>query len=248
MTGRMLLALFVGAGICVAGPTTARAEPGDPGESRLVKRFNEAIADAAVYRHRNLRRLRPLVFDPATGRASVTTLTSDRYRLGTTTLPEDVWVTGDGEVRRRCRCRRRPGMFLRQLLGLHPNSPIWHFVTLSVSRADVFRPAVDPDTTTRWPCRNPRAASCGQIFPTSTPVSHLIWMANQMAAAWEIATPLARDGYPWTRLGYTYNWRPGADRYGASEYVLREGATVTVTAVTPYRRYCRASGHRARAG
>jgi hypothetical protein len=242
MTGRRLLVWFVGVGIGVAPPAMARAEPIAPGESPLVERFNEAIADAAVYRQRNLRRLRPLVYDRASGTASVTTLTSDRYRVGTTTLAGDVWVTGEGEVRRRCRCRRRPARFLRQLLGLHPDTPIRHFVTLSVSRADVFRPAVDPGTTSRWPCGNPRAANCGQVFPASTPVSHLIWMANQMAGAWEITTPLARDGYPWTRLGYTYNWRRGADRYGASEYVVRAGATVTVTAVTPYRRYCREHG------
>jgi hypothetical protein len=238
MTGRMLLVLLVGAGICAAASATAGAESRGSDEHRLVHRFNEAIANAAVYRHRNLRRLRPLVFDPASGTASVTTLTSARYELGATTLPEDVWVTGDGEVRSRCRCHKRPGMFLRQLLGLHPNSPIRHFVTFSVARADVFRPAVDPDPTRRWPCRNPRAASCGQAFPAGTPVSHLIWMANEMATAWEITTPLARDGYPWTRLGYTYNWRPGADRYGASEYVVHAGATVKLTAITPYRRYC----------
>jgi hypothetical protein len=239
MKGRALVVLLVAAGTCVAAPATAGAGSRGTEERRLVQRFNAAIADAAVYRHRNLRRLRPLAFDPASGTASVSTLTSDRYRLGSTRLAEDVWVTGAGEVQRRCRCHKRLGMFLRQLLGLHPNSPIRHFVTFSVARADVFRPAVDPDTTTRWPCRNPRAASCGQAFPAGTPVSHLIWMANEMATAWEVTTPLARDGYPWTRLGYTYNWRPGADRYGASEYVVRAGATVRVTAVTPYRRYCR---------
>jgi hypothetical protein len=239
MTGRVLLVLLVGAALGAA-TAPASAAPTGPGERKLVKRFNAAIADAAVYRHRNLRPLRPLRFDPTTGTASVTTLTSWPYRRGATTLPDEVWVTGAGEVQRRCRCaRRRLGMFLRQVLGLHPNSRIRHFVTFEVSREDVFRPAVDPSTTTRWPCRNPRARSCGQVFPAATPPAHVIWMANQMAAAWEVATPLNRDGYPWTRLGYTYNWRPGADRYGASEYVVRPGATVTVTAVTPYRRYCR---------
>jgi hypothetical protein len=237
MIGRMLLVLLVGAGICAAASSTAGAESRRSDERR-VDRFNEAIADAAVYRRRNLRRLRPLVFDPASETASVTTLTRTRYERGATTLPEDVWVTGEGEVRSRCRRHKRLGMFLRQLLGLHPTSPIRHFVTFSVTRADVFRPAVDPDPTTRWPCRDPRAANCGQAFPAGTPVSHLIWMANEMATAWEVATPVARDGYPWTRLGYTYNWRQGADRYGASEYVVRAGATVEVAAVTPYRRYC----------
>jgi hypothetical protein len=234
MRRRWGLVYFACAGVAALAPTAAADE-----HRTQVRRFNEAIADAAVYRHADLRRLRPLVFDPVSGTASVTTLTGDRYTIGTTTVHEDVWVTGAGEVRRKCRrCRRGTGMFLRQVLGLHPNSPITRFVTFSVRREDVFRPAVDPDTTTRWPCRTPRAASCGRVFPAGVATSHLIWMANQMAAAWQVSKPLSRDGYPWTRLGYTYHWRPGADRYGASEYVVRAGATVQVTAITPYRRYC----------
>lgn len=84
------------------------------------------------------------------------------------------------------------------------DAAIKRFVTLAVSRDDVFRPAVDPRPATRWACRKPRARSCGRVFPPGVPVE-----------------------------------RPGADRYGASEYVLRDGATVRVTAITPYRRYCR---------
>jgi hypothetical protein len=48
------------------------------------------------------------------------------------------------------------------------------------------------------------------------------------------------DGYPWTHLGYTYNWRPGEDRYGTSEYVIRQGATAWVQEVIdPSYEYCR---------
>jgi len=36
------------------------------------------------------------------------------------------------------------------------------------------------------------------------------------------------NGYPWTHLGYTYNWAPGGDRYGASEYVIRGNAKAVI--------------------
>jgi hypothetical protein len=50
------------------------------------------------------------------------------------------------------------------------------------------------------------------------------------------------NGYPWTHLGYTYNWTPGADRYGASEYVIRGGATATIVDNVPSLKYCAAPG------
>jgi hypothetical protein len=63
-------------------------------------------------------------------------------------------------------------------------------------------------------------------------------MAKQMLSSYIVAQPVLADGYPWTRMGYTYNWKPGADRYGASEYVLRKNAVVTINQVVPYREYC----------
>jgi hypothetical protein len=69
--------------------------------------------------------------------------------------------------------------------------------------------------------------------------AHVQWLANQMLSSYVISeSSLIPVGYPWTRLGYTYNWRPGADKYGASEYVIRKGATVKVTDIIPYQRYC----------
>jgi len=39
------------------------------------------------------------------------------------------------------------------------------------------------------------------------------------------------NGYPWTRLGYTYDWNPNSPEVGLSEYIVRGGSTVTVAAV-----------------
>jgi hypothetical protein len=61
------------------------------------------------------------------------------------------------------------------------------------------------------------------------------WIADTMLSHWMIP-----QGYPWTRLGYTYNWRPGASRYGASEYVVRAGSRVRVLSVAPAAEYCAA--------
>lgn len=34
--------------------------------------------------------------------------------------------------------------------------------------------------------------------------------------------------YPWTGLGYTYDWADNGTEYGLSEFILKNGAEVTV--------------------
>jgi hypothetical protein len=46
------------------------------------------------------------------------------------------------------------------------------------------------------------------------------------------------QGYPWARLGYTYNWNPNADEVGVNEFVVRRGADVKASSVTTTVEYC----------
>jgi hypothetical protein len=46
-------------------------------------------------------------------------------------------------------------------------------------------------------------------------------------------------GYLWTHLGYTYDWAPDHDRYGASEYVIRAGAPALIVGNVTAEAYCR---------
>ena len=36
------------------------------------------------------------------------------------------------------------------------------------------------------------------------------------------------SAYPWTRLGYTYDWADNGQEYGLSEFLIRQGAEVEV--------------------
>jgi len=38
--------------------------------------------------------------------------------------------------------------------------------------------------------------------------------------------------YPWTRLGYTYDWGDSATHVGLSEFILEQNATAVVESVT----------------
>jgi hypothetical protein len=227
--------------LAAAGIPTAAEQPAPDEAAAALKHFNAAISDAAVYRKANLRRLVPLKFDPGSGTARVVTLTGDIYpKAGPRKLRRDVWVTAVPEVRDRCKgVEKDLAVFLRQLLGLHPNARFTHFVVMDVKKADIFRPAPDPETTTEWPCADPRRGqNPGQLFPEGVSEGHVRWIAKQMLSSYLIAQPGNTDGYPWTRLGYTYNWKPGADRYGASEYVVRRNSVVIIDGVIPYREYC----------
>ena len=219
--------------------TTSRQSPDD-----LWVRYNATVADSATYRHENLRRLFPLRFDPATMNTAVVTLTGYDYPLGPQTLGRYIWVTEVPEVQQKCQkfSTGELELSLRELLGLQPDAKIGNFVAMTVKVSDIFRPSPNPITTTETLCSNPDGdATCGELFPDWVSNDHKAWIANQMLTSYLVSpTHNGAYSYPWTRLGYTYNWKQGADRYGASEYVIRAGAIVTVTNKTPYAEYCKA--------
>jgi len=213
-------------------------------ESSILAAYNAAIYDSSVYKFSNLRPLRPLKFDPMTKSVSVVTLTSFNYKLGETKLPVYVWVTAVPEVQEVCReFSGDLDLRLHQFFGLHPNRKFTTFVVMTVKEGDIFRPTANPDPTTTLPCSCPIPANCGEGFSETVSDAHLRWFANQMLSSYVLSESyLIPVGYPWTRLGYTYDWKPGANKYGASEYVIRKDSTVTVTEIVPYKKYCGRAG------
>lgn len=238
--------------LAACAPSTAPVQtgPAPAGGAPLDELYARAIAEAAVYAPEHVLPLFPAVPD-ADGNVRVVTLTSWNYAPGAQELGRDIWVTVVPEVRDSCGSwsDRDRVMRLRQLLGLRPGDSVAHFVEMTVPVAAMFRPTVDPAVTTRWPCPEGAAdGQCGLRFPAAADSAHIAWMANQMLASWQTpdaypadtasARPRGRLGYPWTRLGYTFNWHPGAPRYGASEYLVRGGARITVAATYSVPAYC----------
>lgn len=209
------------------------------GYQSLVATYDRAIFDSSVYKSANLRPLRPLTPD-ANGEVLVSTLTSLDGAVGTL-LPvsgSGVWVTGVPEVQ--VLCQTFTGdvvMQLRQLIGLPPDADIPRVLVLQVKATDLFRPAVDPEIGTTLPCAvmtgGPVPQNCGNVYPPDTTADHYEWMAQQSFALHELP-----GGYPWTHLGYTYNWKPGEDRYGASEYLIRAGTNALIVQNADPVAYC----------
>ena len=221
---------------------SAEAPPTQPlaGDTQaLWSAYERALYDSSVYQRWNVRPLRPLIADER-GQVLVATLTSRDGKIGETITPgpHGIWVTGVPEVQ--MICRRFKGdieMQLRQLLGLPPDADTTRFLVLSVGIGDLFRPAPDDSISKRFPCEIPAdnkiPADCGNRFPDATSPSHYEWISTE--SFYLHAIP---NGYPWTHLGYTYNWTPGADRYGASEYVIRGNAKAVIVGNAPPSIYC----------
>ena len=206
---------------------------------RLRVLYDKAIYDASVYKPEHVRKLRPLQID-ANGEVLVATLTSHDGEPGTllTSTGDGIWVTGVPEVLDVCRTWSGDvTMKLRQLIGLPPEAHVPRILTLRVKAGDVFRPSPHGSITTTMPCTQLQGApvpdGCGNLFPPDATPEHYQWIAQQSFELHEIPA-----GYPWTHLGYTYNWAPGADRYGTSEYVIRSGADAFIVANDTPAEYC----------
>jgi hypothetical protein len=249
LLGRLGRAAAGAALVLLGACAPAMANPGTrPAPSTAQAQYARALAEAALYEPRNVLPLKGVDADPD-GTVLVVTLKAGAWPQRDTTLASEVWVTVVPEVRDSCDdwADEDKAMRLRQLLGLQPTQPVAYFMEMRVPAASMFRPAADPAIHTDTLCDVAANPDCALRFPDGVDAAHVQWMANQMLSAWKLPNGYPGEnagqwrqlGYPWTRLGYTYNWHPGSPRYGASEYVVRPGTRAVVTRVLPVADYCR---------
>jgi len=215
-------------------PRTA-ADPIDP----LWKAYNGAVEHVSVWRNEDVRKLKPPTVGPD---GTVEVATATKYNV-TSPLYGDTWVTVVPELLTTCRqFTGDVAMQVRELLGLPPNHEIPMIFVMKVQASDIFRPTPDPTPWTQCPCGNPVGnqctfdpkLQCGNSFPKDVAPSHVQWIANTTLSVRQIP-----GGFPWTHLGYTFNWKPGADSYGASEYIVRKGAEVSAIRKFSLEEYCK---------
>lgn len=223
----------------VAAQTPPPRLPAD--QQSLWNGYFRSIYDSGVYERANVRELYPLRAD-TDGNVLVATLTTRDGNVGEPLVSsgDGIWVTVVPEVQTICRgFRGDVTVQLRQLLGLPPDAAATRFLVLRAKASDIFRPSPYAETSTRYPCAPTPDGSlpnnCGNVFPSDATPAHIQWIATQSFALH--AVPY---GYPWTHLGYTYNWTPGKDRYGASEYVIRPPATAVIVQKSSPIDYCSA--------
>jgi hypothetical protein len=148
----------------------------------------------------------------------------------------DVWVTVAPIIQEKCktyfRQEKDPEMRLRQLLGLQPFTIETDFVEIWVRPADLFRPCPDPETND---------AGCSLELPENVSAEHRQWFNHIRAVQYNDCndTQFNKYGYPWTQLGYTYDWNPENQTHvGLSEFVIKRNAEVFIRGVYPTKAYC----------
>jgi hypothetical protein len=110
----------------------------------------------------------------------------------------------------------------KQLLGLPANNTGEYFVEFWVNPQLLFRPTPDNEITD---------TTAQLTFPSSTTPEYTIWFNNNIIYSY------FPEKYPWTRLGYTYDWGNSNSHIGLSEFVVKQNSLVTVKSVTPITEY-----------
>jgi hypothetical protein len=220
-----------------------------PSGNSTSAQYEAAIADAAVASPRKVSPLMPL---PAGERVQVVSwVTENRTPCKppetaclTTTPPDRIWVTLAGEVQARCRAWGLRGDALRQrleqLLGLPLDPPVQfrkaRFVTMEVPRERLDRPCLGIDET------NPQRPVCTVGIQASRAPDVRDYVLRQMADSFVVGGS-GGPGYPFTRLGYTYDWNQvnaQPNHYGASEFLVQASTSATVISQHTTDAYCAA--------
>lgn len=112
---------------------------------------------------------------------------------------------------------------IREIMGFPPDKNIDRVAELWVDPDTLFRPAADPDVTDHETTLGFPMAG-GEVL---APEAHQAWYHGNGENTWPW-------GYPWTRLGYTYDWGNDAGEIGASEFVLGVGQSYTLAGVASF--------------
>lgn len=145
-----------------------------------------------------------------------------------TTWWGDTWVTVVPELRNfvnRNELTDENTLRVEQVLGLPAESGNKWFAEVWVRPEDLFRPSPDPEI-------NDTVADLN--FKDTTARDHRTWFDNTVLSQY-----FGDRKYPWTRLGYTYDWGNPRSEVGLSEFVIKKGASVIVKSLYTNEGYIR---------
>lgn len=176
-------------------------------------------------------------------------------------LTQDLWVTVVPDLHKFCKHYSPTASIslaarLNQVLGLAPDDkgkPSRSIVEVWVDPRFLFRPSHDPEITDHEAELSFRPSSEFSMVPLS--FQH--WFYEQYDQRYQYkGKPISRITganpdrlpYPWTQLGYTYDWGNHSDwakidtnrpkNVGLSEYVIRQWSPISVYSIKAANTYC----------
>jgi LysM repeat protein len=141
-----------------------------------------------------------------------------KFKTGTEYVATgEIWVFAGTEMKKWYQKNPRSvfsqTLRMEQLLGLPPKCGYSCFVAIWVKPSDLFRPAPDNEITD---------STAELTFPSNATAEYKKWFNNNIIFSY------FPYHYPWTRLGYTYDWGNRNCEIGLSEFVVKKNATFTV--------------------
>lgn len=138
-----------------------------------------------------------------------------------TTWWSETWVTAVPEIKdwykKNPVANDKLTLRTEQLLGMPPNTGYLYFVEMWVNPADLQRPAYDNEIDDNV---------CGLYFTSSASADYISWFNDNILSSY---FPQPQDWqYPWTRLGYTYDWGNKQNEIGLSEFIIKKNSKVIV--------------------
>ena len=150
--------------------------------------------------------------------------------------PYIIWVTCVPQLKDFCSQKEisDDGLNLRleQVLGLPPRESVPEdsrkklLVEYWVKPGDLVRPCPDSEIDD---------SSCGLNMPADTAMWYREWFHRNQTSTYCESCNIP---YPWTQLGYTYDWGPSEDHVGMSEFLLVANSTFYVNSVNETAAYC----------
>jgi hypothetical protein len=202
--------------------------------------YESSIAAAAVKRPKYAVKLETI--DPSTTMVDVvnfgTRQPQDKNRS------YDVWVALPSQLKSACAGAADPVRRLQQILGLPPATAEDAMITeLRVSRDALFRPCVGGGDLA--------ASKCSTDVPGSLPATADATAVREGYDRMQFFTAQiwksyrsgfgSSDGYPFTGMGWTYDWSNVPDHIGVSEFVVKRDATIAITGTKTPAEFCTAA-------
>jgi hypothetical protein len=250
-------------GIFLNSASLAQSTTGNTSdESPLPQAYLDAVEDAKIAEPDEIyRNLTPIVWynpDLKWDKSRVlvvawTTFSGYAKNVGKPVLlPTDLWVTAAPDLQKFCKTYRGTSQIsleyrLNQVLGLPPDvgGKSRYIVELWVEPRSLFRPSRDPNISDR---------EAELDFPLSNTFesissSYQDWFSQQFKSRYGSPSNPSTKLYPWTQLGYTYDWGSQSDwqsadvkrspHVGLSEFVIKEWSQVSINSAQNAKDYCK---------
>src|ERR1039457_1922223 len=205
-----------------------------PNDNTLAKNYEEAVLDAMVAEQSEicstLIAIKPdnNYLTRSNGYVLVVSWTKDcaAFPVGDTISIGETWVTAVPELKDWY--KKNPvspdkiTLRTEQLLGMPIDIEDSCFVEIWAKPDDLFRPAYDNEIVNK---------ASGLNFPENVSSDYVKWFNNNIIVSYY--PPNGSDKYPWTRLGYTYDWGNPSSKIGLSEFVIKKNSKVIIKSKQP---------------